>query len=171
MSQDPATKSYTFRYFFTGTATGPVTLTFIGNSVTYDVVSGDTVGNFAPVQATIGQATGSDPYLYVDVPFGTLQANGITSGSVSVAGATVAGVVNSGLVGYQRFKLTGAGLLKGQIVTVTYAPGTFSYGAGAAVVDTTRPGRRRAAPTSTSPSAAPTASRSTPPRSRRPCSA
>ena len=57
-----------------------MTLTFIGNSVTYDVVSGDTVGNFAPVQATIGQATGSDPYLYVDVPFGTLQADAITSG-------------------------------------------------------------------------------------------
>src|SRR6185295_94337 len=39
LSQDPVARTSTFRYFFTGTATGAVTLTFIGNSVSYGVAT------------------------------------------------------------------------------------------------------------------------------------
>ena len=69
--------------------------------------------------------------LVIDVPFGelpTLDPSTITAANVTVAGATLTKVGETGTAGTIRFQIVKTGLKAGDVVDATYA-GTWSYGA------------------------------------------
>ena len=133
-----------------------MTLTFIGNSRHLRDAAGDTDRASSRRARSRWPGDGLRPRAStgVDVPFGTLQVNGITSSAITVAGVTVAGA-STRPVGYQRFKLTGAGLLRARADRHTTSPAAGPTRRRRRWWPRRRSGRRRPAPSSTSSTSAP----------------
>ena len=135
---------YTFRYWYTGTFTdGDLTLTFIGDSVTYLDLAGAPVSNFASIPVAVQEDQGD---LFVEVSFGeltTLDTNTIDGDEVSSFDGTLTLVGPRGPPGVYRYDLTNAGdIALGDEITIDFSHtsgvGTWSYSGASAVVEPTR---------------------------------